>query len=237
MENVDPKTLLGHLSSAVGHHVINAFSTIVSQAEIIRSLPGLVENPSGEVTDRLETIIRTSLEAAVMTRRLIELSHDLTTFRPQEKGNEVEQVRLDRLASELVSAEQHELGPAANWVLDLAPVSAIPGHSGQLRTMLRLFLQNAVEALPGGKGTITITTRTDPRNWLVLEIRDDGSGMPAEVMEHAVEPFFTTKPESRGIGLTIARGIWRRHRGTLTIESQPGEGTSIRLSAGPALAS
>jgi len=50
-------------------------------------------------------------------------------------------------------------------------------------------------------------------------------------MEHALEPFYSTKPDRQGIGLTIARGIWRRHRGTMTIESQPGEGTTVRLSA------
>ena len=47
------------------------------------------------------------------------------------------------------------------------------------------------------------------------------------------EPFFTTKPDRDGVGLTIAQGIWRRHRGALSIDSRPGQGTTIRLSIGP----
>ena len=80
-----------------------------------------------------------------------------------------------------------------------------------------------------GPGTITFTTLVDPRNWVVLEIRDSGCGMTPEVLKRATEPFFTTKPGKSGTGLTVAHGIWRRHRGALSIESQPGEGTMIRL--------
>ena len=53
--------------------------------------------------------------------------------------------------------------------------------------------------------------------------------MTNEVLKRATEPFFTTKSGRSGIGLTVAHGIWRRHRGALSIESQPGEGTVIRL--------
>ena len=93
--------------------------------------------------------------------------------------------------------------------------------------MLTLLIENAVES---GAKTLTLTSAPAPRNWLIVELRDNGSGMPLEVMEHAIEPFFSTKPGHLGLGLTIARGIWRRHRGTLTLESQPGQGTTVRLS-------
>ncbi len=62
-----------------------------------------------------------------------------------------------------------------------------------------------------------------------MEIRDTGCGMTQEVLKRATEPFFTTKSGRSGVGLTAAHGIWRRHRGALSIESQPGEGTMIRL--------
>jgi two-component system, NtrC family, sensor kinase len=57
--------------------------------------------------------------------------------------------------------------------------------------------------------------------------------MSPDVLRRATEPFFSTKPDRAGIGLTIAQGIWRRHRGSLSIDSQPGVGTTIRLSIGP----
>ena len=55
----------------------------------------------------------------------------------------------------------------------------------------------------------------------------------AEVLERAIEPFFSTKPGQLGVGLSIANGIWRRHRGTLSLKSQPGEGTTVRLCVEP----
>ncbi len=57
--------------------------------------------------------------------------------------------------------------------------------------------------------------------------------MPAQVQERAVEPFFTTKSGHAGVGLSIANGIWRRHRGTLALQSQTGEGTRVRLCVEP----
>jgi C4-dicarboxylate-specific signal transduction histidine kinase len=57
--------------------------------------------------------------------------------------------------------------------------------------------------------------------------------MGGETMARAIEPFFSTKPGRLGVGLTIANGIWRRHRGTLSLKSQPEDGTSIRLCVEP----
>jgi signal transduction histidine kinase len=233
MDKADPKLLSGHLISSVGHHVINAFSTIVSQGEILRSLTGAGGTPPPEVNERIETIIRTSIEASLMTRRLIEFSHDLIAIEAEPPGILVEEIRLDRLAADFISAGRDDLGPNVNWVLQLDATPPLQGQASALQTMLELLIANAVEALPDGSGTISISTFIGPRNWPVLELRDEGCGMAAEVMEHALEPFFSTKPGHAGIGLTVARGIWRRHRGTLTIESQPGEGTTIRLAAAP----
>ena len=231
MEKLDLKPLLGHLCSAVGHQVINSLSTIVSQGEVLRTLSNQGELSPQEGSERLETMVRTALEASTTTRRLIDLTHDLTSIDLDPSECPAEEIDLVRLVSELVSAEKDSLGPAANWVLEMAPVPPIRGQSEPLRIMLRQLFQNAVESLPGGAGSITIASSIGHRNWVILEIRDQGSGMTPLVMEHAVEPFFTTKPDRLGLGLTIARGIWRRHRGTVTLESHPGEGTTIRLSA------
>jgi signal transduction histidine kinase len=231
MENLDLKPYLGHLTSSVGHLVINAFSTIVSQGEILRTLnESAVQHPR-EVAERVDTLIRTSLEASLVTRRLIELSHDWTAPDVDQPGSPVEDIRLDQLLAEFVNAEKQDLGPATTWILNLAPVPPIHGQVESIRAMFRQFMRNAVESFPAGKGTITVSTQTAPRNWLVVEIHDDGCGMSAEVMEHALEPFYSTKPDHLGIGLAVARGIWRRHRGTMSVESQPGAGTTVRLSA------
>ena len=230
MEKSDLKPYLGHLTSSVGHLVINGFSTIVSQGEILRTLNEPGSSHQHEVTERIETLIRTALEASLVTRRLIELSHDWTSVDQDKPDHSLEEIRLDRLISSLADAEKGQLGPAASWLLKLEPIPPIPGQAEPLREMFRQFFRNAVDALPEGKGTITISTQTAPSHWSVVEIRDNGCGMTPEVMEHALEPFYSTKPDRLGIGLAIARGIWRRHRGTMSVESQPGDGTTVRLS-------
>ncbi len=99
--------------------------------------------------------------------------------------------------------------------------------------MLGHLIANAYEAMPPGGGTVAVSTSTDARGWVVLELRDTGQGMDPETHVRAVEPFFSTKPGHLGVGLSIANGIWRRHRGTLSIRSQPGEGTQVRLCVEP----
>ena len=100
--------------------------------------------------------------------------------------------------------------------------------------MLDHFLANAYEAMDGrAEKSITLSTAVDNRGWVVLEIRDSGKGMEPGVHERAVEPFYTDKPGHIGVGLSIANGIWRRHKGTLSIKTAPGEGTTLRLCVEP----
>ncbi len=100
--------------------------------------------------------------------------------------------------------------------------------------MLDLLVTNALEAMAGSVDkSISFSTSVDHRGWVMLEIRDSGRGMEPEVLERAVEPFFSTKSGQLGVGLSIANGIWRRHRGTLSLRSQPGEGTVVRLCVEP----
>jgi signal transduction histidine kinase len=87
--------------------------------------------------------------------------------------------------------------------------------------------------MPPAGGTIRIHTGMDNRGWNVLEVHDTGLGMEPSTLERAVEPFFSTKPGHLGVGLSIANGIWRRHRGTLSVRSQVGEGTQLRLCLEP----
>jgi signal transduction histidine kinase len=91
------------------------------------------------------------------------------------------------------------------------------------------LLANACDALVDG-GNLWIRTRADAER-VTIEIRDDGCGMPAEVLQHVFDPFFTTKDvgQGTGLGLSISHGIVSAHGGTLEAESEPGTGTTFRI--------
>jgi len=95
---------------------------------------------------------------------------------------------------------------------------------------LNLFL-NSRDAMPKG-GWLTILTRED-HTGAVIEVGDTGSGIPAEMLSRIYDPFFTTKDigKGTGLGLSIAYGIVQEHGGTITCDSQVGQGTrfTIRL--------
>lgn len=223
---------LGHLSSGVGHHVINAFSAIVSNAELLRLEPPI---PSIATPGALaETIIRLSLDAAAVARKLIDYARPVTAIDLSRTVHEPRTLSIDSLVESIFKIERENSAQNIHWETDFRPVPLIQGHPEQLACMVVHLLKNALEAIGDAEGTISLSTGIDHRGWIVLEIRDSGVGMPPPVQERAVEPFFSTKPGHLGVGLSIAHGIWRRHRGTLAVSSSSGEGTRMRLCVEPA---
>jgi signal transduction histidine kinase len=95
-------------------------------------------------------------------------------------------------------------------------------HGSELNQVWTNLLTNALDAMEG-KGTITITTRALGGD-VVVEIADDGPGIPDDVKSRIFEPFFTTKPvgEGTGLGLDVARRIVIGHRGAIAVRSRPG---------------
>ncbi|GAC1463365.1 MAG: hypothetical protein NVSMB9_00760 [Isosphaeraceae bacterium] len=232
-ENFERLINLGHLASGVGHHVINAFSAIVSNAELLRLDPPapLIANPA----ILAETIIKSALDAATVARRLIDYTRPVTSTEPDRAAFLPHTLSLDQLVSDFLETARENQPSGVCLESHLESVPPIQGHVAQLQAMLGHLLVNAYETLSPEGGTIQLSTSVDGRGWNVLEIRDSGQGMSPAILERAVEPFFSTKPGHLGVGLSIANGIWRRHRGTLSILSQPGEGTKIKLCVEPSL--
>jgi signal transduction histidine kinase len=228
---VERLTNLGHLASGVGHNVINAFSAIVSNAELLRLDP----RGAGIADPALvaETIIKTALEASTVARRLIDYTRAVTSIDSDQASGEASLVDLNRLIEEVFAAHKLEGPFGVSRTTELGAIPPIKGHADQLRAMLNHLITNAIESMTARPGSIKVTTFIDARGWVVIELRDSGQGMEAAAHERAVEPFFSTKPGHPGVGLSIANGIWRRHRGPLSIRSQPGEGTLVRLCVEP----
>jgi signal transduction histidine kinase len=109
----------------------------------------------------------------------------------------------------------------------LAGASVVRADREELRRAFINVLRNSVQAM-GDAGTITIATRAADGVLRVL-VRDTGPGIAPEVLARLFEPNFSTKTDGMGLGLTLVRSTIEQLGGTLTLESAPGEGTSVRI--------
>ncbi|HEX8556901.1 MAG TPA: ATP-binding protein [Pyrinomonadaceae bacterium] len=110
----------------------------------------------------------------------------------------------------------------------------VMAFGGELNQVWTNLIDNAADAMRGG-GRLKVRTRREP-SWLMVEVRDNGPGIPEQVRPHLFEPFFTTKPvgEGTGLGLDTALRIVRKHRGNIRFETKPGDTCfQVRLPLGP----
>jgi len=129
--------------------------------------------------------------------------------------------------------EYKHLADVATDFGDLPPVAC---RKGEINKVLLNMIVNATHAIErkaadgGGRGTITLKTRSDSQN-AIISIADNGCGIPASVMGRIFDPFFTTKPVGKGTGqgLAIARAVIQSHGGRIDVESTLGLGTTFTI--------
>lgn len=102
--------------------------------------------------------------------------------------------------------------------------------SSQINQVFLNLVTNAVQAMPGERGTLTLGTRREG-DGVAVEVQDDGSGIPADVLSRIFDPFFTTKEVGKGtgLGLSISYKIVQQHGGKISVESTPGSGTRFTV--------
>lgn len=109
----------------------------------------------------------------------------------------------------------------------------VRGDARRLEQAVANLMTNAVEAMEGG-GTLTVRTGPAGDRGAVVEVRDTGSGIPPQQVPEVTRPFYSTKPMGTGLGLPLVARIVAAHGGSLDIESEPGEGTAVRINLPPA---
>jgi nitrogen-specific signal transduction histidine kinase/CheY-like chemotaxis protein len=210
---------LGGLAGGVAHEMNNVLGTILGMASVHEDL-----NPVGSPTHKAFSVIAKACHrGASLVRRLLD-------FARQDLA-EIRLLNLNTLIREEVQLlERTSFGQVA-FSAELDPdLQAIRGDAGALVHAILNLCLNAVDAMPGG-GRLSIRTRNAGPEWVELEVQDSGEGMPKDVLEKAVDPFFTTKPTGKGtgLGLSIVYGTVKAHQGTLELRSETGRGTTAIL--------
>ena len=219
----DKLRALGQLASGVAHDFNNSLAAILGRAQLLRRQvndPALVRNLD---------IIQTAAEDAAATVRRIQ------TFARKSPVKEFEMVDVASLLNDAIEItrtrwenEARLRGLEYEVRLEAEAGQNTLGSASELREVFVNVIVNAVDAMPRG-GKLAITSRRS-NNRLQLQFIDNGMGMPDDVRQKIFEPFFSTKgAHGTGLGLSVSYSIMERHEGSISVDSQPGGGTTFTI--------
>ena len=220
---------LGQMASGIAHDLNQSLALISGYSEMARQELQLPEPDLNRTREMCEITARAAIEGGQALKRLLSFA------RTQEFMGETETVEVEevvREAARLTAPRWRDAAQAEGRPISLEVETerecTIEGSASALREALINLIFNAVDALPRG-GTIGVRCRRVAER-VHVEVQDTGTGIPAELRPRIFDPFFTTKGE-RGTGLGLAQvlSIVQRFGGTIDLDSEPGRGTTFRL--------
>lgn len=228
MMQVEKAASLGKMAATVAHELNNPLSGIITYAKLIaRRLRGQL--PEGEertaMLDDLELIRSESMRCGKIVR-------DLLTY-ARESRPEFQPVHLHEVVEHALKLVAHHTQlehVETETDLRLAEDVVVCDREQIVQALIALMV-NAVEAMPQGGRLVLSTWEAAAAGRVCLSVSDTGIGIPAELRERIFDPFFSTKSETKGVGLGLAvvYGIVQRHEGTIAVTSAPGTGTTFTL--------
>jgi len=222
---------IGILAAGVAHEINNPLTSVAGYAEAL--LRRFRDDPALEKDGRLETFpqyLEVIVRESYHCKGIID---NLLNFSRKSDGRAVE-VDLNGILAEIVELLLHQPGYGEiEVVTHFAKELRVLGDPSGLRQVFMNLLYNAFQSIREG-GEVEITTRhSEGGEAAECRIRDTGCGIAPEVIDRIWDPFFTTKEVGKGLGLGLALtyNIVKRHGGTITVESKPGEGAlfNVRL--------
>jgi signal transduction histidine kinase/CheY-like chemotaxis protein len=210
---------LGQMVTGIAHELSNPLTSILGYSQRL-----LVRKDLAGRTEEARQIYEEAERASTILRQLLLSAREARPERKRVSLNQVVQraMELQRFGS---ASEKIRIG------LDLDPtLPFITGDPGQLQQVLMNLIGNARQAivLEGKAGTIRLRTAKSGDSHIVLEVMDDGPGVPQTIQARIFDPFFTTKPAGvgTGLGLAVVLGVVREHGGKVKVAS-PSEGGSV----------
>jgi PAS domain S-box-containing protein len=225
---------IGQLTGGIAHDFNNLLQGIIGGLDIVRKR--ITQGRIGEVDRFLDGVLNSANRAATLTHRLLAFS------RRQPVDPRV--IDINKLISSVAEILRRSLGERiALEIASSASPWLVRCDENQLENSLLNLAINARDAMPDG-GLLRITTANvtldavearrrelGAGDYVRLRVRDNGAGMPRSVKDRAFDPFYTTKPigKGTGLGLSMIYGFVRQSDGAVSIESEPGKGTTIEI--------
>jgi two-component system NtrC family sensor kinase len=244
----DKMAALGILVSGVAHEINNPTGLILMNVPVLaRAYQAVTASlderfraegdfligglPYSQVREELPRMIQEMGDGANRIKRIVE---DLKHFARRDSSALEEAVDLNAVVQAAVRLVDNSIRKATTR-FGIAYGEGLPtfrGNSQRIEQVVVNLLLNACQALPDAQRAIQVATAHDPlRGGVVLTVKDEGVGIPAEHLSHLTDPFFTTKREQggTGLGLSVSAGIVKEHQGRIEFRSAVGEGTTVTV--------
>ena len=226
MLRVEKMASIGKLAAIVAHEINNPLAGILTYAKLLKKQFARENNKKYEETLSSLDLIESE------SRRCGEIIKNLLTFARATSMN-YEPADLNGVIDRCVRLVQHQLELSSIQLhLDLAAdLPAVRCDPAQIEQVILALVMNAIDAMPKG-GNLSLRSRKPADAPQVqIEVEDDGTGIPPEILSEMFEPFFTTKERGHGLGLglAISRIIIERHQGHIDVASEPGRRTLFTI--------
>lgn len=215
LDNVDRLSLVGQMAASITHEVRNPMA-------VVRGFLQLMQEKSPESLDHYYRIVLEELD------RANSIINDFLSL-AQNRIAEKEESQLHDIIHELsplLWADANLRGQSIEFML-AHDVPKLHLNSKEIKQVVLNLARNGMEAM-NEKGVLTLETRL-VGDTVELCVRDTGPGIPRVKKEKLFEPFFTTKAKGTGLGLSMCLSIVERHNGTITVESEEGQGTTFKV--------
>jgi len=226
LEMTSRLTTLGEMASTLAHEINQPLTAIANYSMgCVRRL----RSGDWRREDLLEALEKSAAQAERAGGIIQRVREYLRKRDPAPAACEVN--ALIASVTGMIEAEAGRRGARIRLALDPLVPPAIADRIMIEQVLLNL-IKNGLDAMqqtPAPSREITISTASDERNLVCVEIADRGCGLPPQLKDHLFIPFFTTKPDGMGMGLHICRSIVERHGGRLVATPNPGGGTRFRF--------
>jgi len=223
---------IGTMASGIAHDFNNILGAISGYTEMAMEEAG-TEN---SLYNYLEQIFRGSKRAIDLVRQILAFS--------RQTEQELRPISFDRITKETLKLMRATLPSTIRIIHHLeCDHDIVLADPGQIQQVLMNLCTNAADAMSNRSGTLEVnlvSRRIDSQNtvscvslppgsYLELSVKDDGEGIPPEIIDRVFDPFFTTKNTGTGMGLSVVHGIIKNHGGEITVESEWGRGSIFRV--------
>lgn len=212
---------LGEFIAGVTHELNNPLCTIVGYSELLKE-----QNAGAKINQELDMIANAADRCHKIVQNLLSFA--------RQRAPERKSVDINAILDSTLNFMSYELRTSNVVVIREYDrnIPSIVADAHQLQQVFLNLINNARQAINDShdKGTIMIRTRADGQQALI-QIMDDGPGIPPENMSRIFDPFFTTKEVGKGtgLGLSVSYGIIREHGGEITVDSSVGKGTTFEI--------